>query len=122
MKIMKEKDYKKYIAKVKTKDQERVLVISDHGSYAIARECFHTSGKKEAKLKWINERKLCVSDSGRVFCDHKPNFYMDAITGSLYKNGKCLGSPNLTVSGLTENQGRATSILLSLKAENASLI
>ncbi|MCR4297522.1 MAG: hypothetical protein NUV75_02030 [Gallionella sp.] len=119
---MKEREYTKYTSRVAAKDRERILVISDHGSYAIARECFNAGATRASKAKWIKEHKLCVSSNGRVFCDHQPNFYMDAITGSLYKDGKCLGSSNLFLTGITEDHKRAVSILMSLKAENVSMI
>lgn len=122
MRIMKEKAYEKYTSQVDSKNRERVLVISNSGSYALARECFSANTSKESKLKWIGEHKLCVSDEGRVFCDHQPDFYMDAITGSLYKNGKYLGSSQLFVTGLIENHKRAASILMALKAQNLSMI
>lgn len=92
------------------------FVLSPDGDCALSRECFTPGSKRPLKLQWCNQHTLFLSDNGRVFAKSGITF-MDSITGTLYRNGRCLSSDVLMLGDVSHRQKKCTGILLKIKGE-----
>lgn len=92
------------------------ILISDEGTCASSSECWPPTAQKAAKREWLNERSLYVSDKHRVFFKRGITF-CDAITGMLYRDGRCLSSDTLELGDVKRDQKGATEILMSIKGD-----
>ena len=74
------------------------------------------SAKTLAKEAWLEWRQLYTSDTNRVFFKRGVT-YVDAITGSLYRDGRCLTSSRLKLGDIKRDQKGAAAILMAIKGE-----
>jgi len=100
-----------------------LIKLSIHAKCAVASECYSAVMPKASRKEWIGQRDLHVDGDGRVFVmlglpKHKA--FMDAITGSLYKNGGCLTSDALKLRKPKRNQLRASQILMGMAGMRAT--
>lgn len=82
----------------------------------MACECFRVMGGKHTKREFVAKHDLYMSRGrafARVIADGK-ECYMDAVTGSLYKFGKCLTSDVLTLGSLKKDHDGAVKFLMSV--------
>jgi hypothetical protein len=93
------------------------IVLSDEGACATSSECWPPTAQNAAKLKWLDGRSLYVSDKNRVFFKRGTTF-CDAITGTLYRDGRCLSSDTLELGDVKRDQKGATEILMAIKGES----
>lgn len=79
-------------------------------------QVFSPAGTREHKARWIREHPLFVGDTElgeRVVTpvailgdDKATQYWMDAITGSLYrKDGRCLTSSNIHLTNVCKKDG-----------------
>lgn len=76
---------------------------------------------KRLKVKWIKNHKLLrgVTNEGNIVVTpcvistdmYKTKYLMDAITGSLYKDGRCMTSDHLKLLSVTDEQGLEKELL-----------
>ena len=99
-----------------TRRQLDNIILSDEGDCATSSECWMPSAKKLAKEAWLEWRQLYTSDTNRVFFKRGVT-YVDAITGSLYRDGRCLTSSKLKLGDIKRNQKGAAAILMAIKGE-----
>ena len=92
------------------------ILLSDEGNCATSSECWPPTAQKAAKLKWLDGRNLYVSDKNRVFFKRGIT-YCDAITGTLYRDGRCLSSDTLELGNVKRDQKGATEILMAIKGD-----
>jgi hypothetical protein len=92
------------------------ILISDEGTCASSSECWPPTAQNAAKRTWLNERSLYVSDKNRVFFKRGIT-YVDAITGTMYRDGRCLSSDTLELGDVKRNQKGATEILMAIKGD-----
>jgi hypothetical protein len=92
------------------------IVLSDEGDCATSSECWMPTAQKAAKEAWLEWRQLYTSDTNRVFFKRGIT-YVDAITGTLYRDGRCLSSDTLELGDVKRNQKGATEILMSIKGD-----
>jgi hypothetical protein len=92
------------------------IVLSDEGDCATSSECWMASAKKPAKLAWLEWRQLYTSETNRVFFKRGVT-YVDAITGSLYRDGRCLTSSRLKLGEIKRNQKGGAAILMAIKGD-----
>jgi len=92
------------------------IVLSDEGDCATSSECWMPSAKKAAKEAWLEWRQLYTSNQNRVFFKRGVTF-VDAITGSLYRDGRCLTASRLKVGEIKRNQKGAAAILMAIKGD-----
>ncbi len=98
------------------------IKLSIGANCAAEKYCFPLQGKKESKQKWIDANDLFTDNSKRVFAlvdTLDQVYFMDAITGSLYRFGDCETSSNLKAHGIKRNH-EAKNILMEISAENKS--
>ena len=86
--------------------------------------CFSTWQQKPHKLKWLQDRILFrgVTNEGEIILtpvtvatDYLSTLYMmDAVTGSLYKDKKCLTSAHLVLESIQDCKG-LDEVLLSMR-------
>jgi hypothetical protein len=93
------------------------VVLSYEGDCAASSECWMPSAKKPAKEAWLEWRQLYTSDQNRVFFKRGVT-YVDAITGSLYRDGRCLTSSKLKLGDIKRNQKGGAAILMAIKGED----
>ena len=93
------------------------ILLSDEGNCASSSECWPPTAQRSAKLKWLDERSLYVSDKHRVFFKRGTTF-CDAITGTLYRDGRCLSSDTLELGDVKRDQKGAIEILMAIKGES----
>ena len=70
---------------------------------------------KRLKVRWIKDHKLLrgITNEGNIVVTpcvistdmYKTKFLMDAITGSLYKDGRCMTSDHLKLLSVVDEQG-----------------
>ena len=89
--------------------------LSLDGDCAKTSQCFSTVSKPRAKREWIAEHELYLSTTERVFI-RSGETYMDAVTGTLYADGRCLTSDRLTLGTLTKDQAAAAEVLMEIKS------
>ena len=99
-----------------TRRQLDNIILSDEGDCATSSECWMPSAKKLAKEAWLEWRQLYTSDTNRVFFKRGIT-YVDAITGSLYRDGRCLTSSKLKLGDIKRNQKGGAAILMAIKGE-----
>jgi hypothetical protein len=92
------------------------IVLSDEGDCATSNECFPPTAQKLAKSAWLEWRQLYTSDKNRVFFK-RGTTYVDAITGTLYRDGRCITSDTLELGEVTRNQAGAAAILMAIKGD-----
>ena len=90
--------------------------MSLEGDCAMANQCWMPMSKKDLKQKWLDNNELYTSSNGRIYVKSGIT-YMDAVTGTLYRNGRCLSSDVLTTGELARDQEGASEILMALKAD-----
>lgn len=90
--------------------------LSREGTCATSSECWMPSAKKPAKSAWLEWRELYTSETNRVFFKRGIT-YVDAITGSLYRNGRCLTSSKLKLGDIKRNQKGGAAILMAIKGD-----
>lgn len=76
---------------------------------------------KRLKVRWIKDHKLMrgVTNEGEIVVTpcvistdmYQTKFLMDAITGSLYKDGRCMTSDHLKLLSVAEEQGLEEELL-----------
>ena len=77
--------------------------------------CFPTWQKKSHKLKWLKDSVLYKgqTNEGEIILtpvtistdQYKIPYMMDAVTGSLYKDGQCVTSTYLLLLSITDAKG-----------------
>ena len=92
------------------------IVLSDEGDCATSSECWMPNAKRAAKFAWLEWRQLYTSETNRVFFKRGVT-YVDAITGSLYRDGLCLTSSRLKLGEIKRNQKGGAAILMAIKGE-----
>ena len=92
------------------------ILLSDEGNCATSSECWPPTAQKAAKMEWLNTRQLYVSKRLRVFFKRGIT-YCDAITGTLYRDGRCLSSDTLELGDVKRDQKGATEILMAIKGD-----
>jgi hypothetical protein len=92
------------------------ILISDEGTCASSIECFPPTAAKAAKLQWLEDRELYLSKRNRVFFKRGIT-YCDAITGTLYRDERCLTSDTLELGEVKRDQKGATEILMAIKGD-----
>jgi len=92
------------------------IVLSDEGDCATSSECWPPTAQKAAKLEWLDSRQLYTSDRRRVFFKRGITF-VDAITGTMYRDGRCVTSDTLELGDVKRNQKGATEILMAIKGD-----
>ena len=95
--------------------QDRVQ-LSSEGTCATSKECWMPSAKKAAKSAWLEGRELYTSDKNRVLFK-RGTTYVDAITGTMYRDGRCLSSDTLELGNVNRDQKGAAAILMAIKGE-----
>ena len=90
------------------------FLLSDEGDCASSRECFISVGKKSSKQAWCDERELYLSDNGRVYVGAGITF-IDAVTGTMFRDGRCLSSDYVTMGNVVRDQAGATAILMAVE-------
>jgi hypothetical protein len=88
--------------------------LADNCDAAKEKYCYMPTSKRKFREEWIAEHTLYLDETGRVYTDvllHGEPAIMDAMTGSLYRDGKCLSSSRLHLRILTENREEATEVL-----------
>ena len=90
--------------------------LSREGTCAISSECWMPSAKKVAKSAWLEWRELYTSDKNRVLFK-RGTTYVDAITGTMYRDGRCLSSDTLELGNVKRDQKGAAAILMAIKGE-----
>ena len=86
--------------------------------------CFPTWQQKPHKLKWLKDRILYKgqTNQGEIILTpvsiatdhHKTPYMMDAVTGSLYKDNRCMTSTNLVLNAIKDCKG-LDKVLLSMR-------
>jgi hypothetical protein len=76
------------------KRQHDNIILSNDGDCAAASECWAPTSKPLSKIAWLEWRELYTSDRGRVLFK-RGTTYVDAITGTMYRDGRCLSSNTL---------------------------
>ena len=92
------------------------VLLSDEGDCASSSECWPPTAQNSAKLAWLEWRQLYTSDKNRVLFK-RGTTYVDAITGTLYRDGRCLSSDTLELGEVKRNQKGATEILMAIKGD-----
>ena len=95
----------------------KIIPFSPGEGYAETKHCYVPTGKLKARREWCERHNLYLDDQNRVFAlvdTPRGQHYMDAITGSMYRDGRCLSGP-LSVSGLVQT-AKAARVLLGMKA------
>ena len=92
------------------------IILSDEGDCATSSECWMPSAKTLAKEAWLEWRQLYTSDKNRVFFK-RGTTYVDAITGTLYRDGRCITSDTLELGDVKRDQKGATEILMAIKGD-----
>jgi len=92
------------------------VVLSNEGDCATSSECWVPGAKKPAKLAWLEWRQLYTSNKNRVLFK-RGTTYVDAITGTMYRDGRCLSSDTLELGDVKRDQKGATEILMSIKGD-----
>ena len=90
------------------------FLLSDEGDCASSRECFISVGKKSSKQAWCDERELYLSSNGRVYVGSGITF-IDAVTGTMFRDGRCLSSDYVTMGNVVRNQKGATAVLMAVE-------
>ena len=90
--------------------------LGNEGTCAASSECWMPSAKKIAKMAWLEWRELYTSDKNRVLYK-RGTTYVDAITGTLYRDGRCLSSYTLELGEVKRDQKGAAAILMAIKGE-----
>jgi len=108
---------------IKRKDRRRPdskkiddILISDEGTCASSSECWPPTAQNAAKMAWLSSRQLYTSNKNRVFFKRGIT-YVDAITGTMYRDGRCLSSDTLELGDVKRNQKGATEILMAFKGD-----
>lgn len=98
------------------------VTVSDFADCAVERNCFSVTAKNNKKMEWIDTHNPMVDENGRVFINVVASkkgvlteCIMDAVTGSLYKDGVCLSNPFMRLGKLKQDKAAATKFLMSLK-------
>ena len=92
------------------------ILISDEGTCASSSECWPPTAQRLAKMAWLEWRQLYTSNKNRVFFKRGIT-YCDAITGTLYRDGRCLSSDTLELGEVKRDQKGATEILMAIKGD-----
>ena len=90
--------------------------LSNEGTCATSSECWMPTAKQSAKSAWLEWRELYTSDKNRVLFK-RGTTYVDAITGTMYRDGRCLSSDTLELGDVKRDQKGATEILMSIKGD-----
>lgn len=99
--------------RIQKRFQDRVQ-LSSEATCATSKECWMPSAKKPAKLAWLEGRELYTSDKNRVLFK-RGTTYVDAITGTMYRDGRCLSSDTLELGNVKRDQKGAAEILMAIK-------
>lgn len=105
------------------------ILKSETGMCASATSCYPTWQKKSYKLNWLKGKKLSLglTNEGEIVClpvylatdDHKKQYIMDAVTGTLYrKDGTCCTSDHLKLISHAPKEG-LEKVLLNMKNTKA---
>jgi len=90
--------------------------LSNEGTCATSSECWMPTAQKLAKVAWLEWRQLYTSNKNRVLFK-RGTTYVDAITGTMYRDGRCLSSDTLELGDVKRDQKGATEILMSIKGD-----
>lgn len=97
------------------------ITISETANCANENHCFKIGAKPEVKRAWIDRHELHVNAFGDVFTPvtaFDGAHFMDCITGSLYRNGRCLTSETLRTGLLTQDNKAGAKILFAKKIQH----
>jgi hypothetical protein len=93
------------------------IILSNDGDCAAASECWaRPTSNPLSKIAWLEWRELYTSDSGRVLFK-RGTTYVDAITGTMYRDGRCLSSNALELGNVKRDQKGGAAILMAMKVE-----
>lgn len=88
--------------------------LADNCDAAKQKYCYVPTMQKSLRDAWLSSHELFLDEIGRVYTPvslHGNPVIMDAMTGSLYRDGQCLSSSRLQLGKLTKNQEKACQIL-----------
>lgn len=93
---------------------------------ADAGSVFPTWQVKKLKVKWLKDRLIYkgITNEGEITVTpvtistdyHQKKYMMDCVTGTLYKDGKCMTSDHLKLLDVVEEDGLAKH-LMTLRAK-----
>ena len=98
------------------KRQHDNIILSNDGDCAAASECWAPTSNPLSKIAWLEWRELYTSDRGRVLFK-RGTTYVDAITGTMYRDGRCLSSNTLELGNVKRDQKGGAAILMAMKVE-----
>jgi hypothetical protein len=90
--------------------------LSNDGDCAAASECWAQTSNPLSKIAWLEWRELYTSDKGRVLFK-RGTTYVDAVTGTMYRDGRCLSSNELKLGNVKRDQKGGAAILMAMKVE-----
>jgi hypothetical protein len=98
------------------KRQHDNIILSNDGDCATASECWAQTSNPLSKIAWLEWRELYTSDRGRVLFK-RGTTYVDAVTGTMYRDGRCLSSNTLELGNVKRDQKGGAAILMEMKVE-----
>jgi hypothetical protein len=95
-----------------------VVHLADNCNASKEKYCYTPTSHRTFREAWLASHELFIDEKGRVYTDVLLNgepAIMDAMTGSLYRDGKCLSSSRLQLGNLTENREEAEKVLREMR-------
>ena len=95
-----------------------VVRVAENCYAARERDCYTPTSQRTFREAWLASHELFIDENGRVYTDvllDEEPLIMDAMTGSLYRDGQCLSSSRLQLGNLTENREEAEKVLREMR-------